>query len=123
MNDFGLWFITGVEHIADLAAYDHILFICLLVLAYPIKDWRRLVILITAFTVGHSCSLAISIVKNLTLPTPFIEFLIALSILLTALFQLMSYKKPELNSGKTIYGTVVLFGLIHGLGFSFLLNA
>jgi hypothetical protein len=123
MNDFGLWFSTGMEHISDLGAYDHILFVTLLVLAYPIKDWRKLVILITAFTLGHSLSLALSIYTDQTLSSSVIEFLIALSILVTALFQLVNHKKTDFFSRRSIYLMVLLFGFIHGMGFSFLLKA
>jgi len=122
MNDFGLWCSTGFEHIADLEAYDHILFVTLLTLAYPLLEWRKLLILITAFTVGHSVSLALSVVNGLNLPSSFIEFLIAFSILITALVEFIQFKKKNFASGRIIYIMVVLFGLIHGMGFSFLLK-
>jgi hypothetical protein len=122
MNDFGLWCSTGFEHIADLEAYDHILFVTLLTLAYPLLEWRKLLILITAFTVGHSVSLALSVVNGLNLPTSFIEFLIAFSILITGIVEFIQLKKTDFASGKIIYMMVVLFGLIHGMGFSFLLK-
>ena len=123
MNEFGLWFSTGVEHIADLSAYDHILFVTLLVMAYPLNAWRSLILLVTAFTVGHSLSLAISILNDMTLSTPLIELCIALSILFTALFQLLNFSGKTQFGLKSWYTLVLVFGLIHGLGFSFLLKA
>lgn len=122
MNDFGLWCSTGFEHIADLEAYDHILFVTLLTLAYPLFEWRKLLILITAFTVGHSFSLAFSMVNGLNLPTALIEWLIAFSILITGIVEFIQLKKTKFANGKSIYMMVVFFGLIHGLGFSFLLK-
>lgn len=122
MNDFGLWCSTGFEHIADLEAYDHILFVTLLTLAYPLFEWRKLLILITAFTVGHSFSLAFRMVNGLNLPTALIELLIAFSILITGIVEFIQLKKTKFANGKSIYMMVVFFGLIHGLGFSFLLK-
>jgi len=123
MNDFVLWFSTGVEHIADLSAYDHILFVTLLVMAFPLTEWRKLLWLVTAFTVGHSLSLALSVVENLNLNSFIIEFGIALSILMTALTQFVLQVKSKKPNEPFFYGTIIFFGLIHGMGFSFLLKA
>jgi hypothetical protein len=123
MKDFWLWFSTGVEHITDLSGYDHILFVSLLALAYCFKEWKHLVLMITAFTVGHSISLAVSVISNLQLCNELIEFFIAFSILITAVYHLWNIKKPNEQQSKFLYFIVVFFGLIHGLGFSFLLKA
>lgn len=122
MNDFGIWFSTGLQHITDLKAYDHILFLVSLSLVNPLREWRKLIILITAFTVGHSLSLAFSVLNYWNISASLIEFFIALSILITALIQLWNYKNEEFKSGRTIYLLVLFFGLIHGMGFSFLLK-
>lgn len=123
MNEFGLWFGTGVEHILDLEGYDHILFVALLTLAFPFRDWRRLLIVITAFTLGHSFSLALSATNVVSFPRLYIELLIALSILVTAVYQAISYRSQRPGHPAFLYTTVTLFGLIHGLGFSFLLKS
>ncbi|MBL7934114.1 MAG: HupE/UreJ family protein [Bacteroidia bacterium] len=122
MNSFTLWFSTGMEHILDFSGYDHILFVSLLVLTFPPSDWKKVLILITAFTVGHSISLALSVINSLHLNQGLIEFLIAFSILLSATYNLVFYKNPPKRGKSFLYLIVTFFGLIHGLGFSFLLR-
>jgi hypothetical protein len=126
MNDFQLWFLVGVEHLLDASGYDHILYICLLALAFPLYEWRKLVILVTGFTIGHSLSLAISVTMDLDFPRALIEFLISVSILATGIFQLIRLQpgKPLAVYGNAIlYCGTVFFGLVHGLGFSLVLRA
>src|SRR4051812_7959567 len=95
MNEFWIWFSTGTEHILDLKGYDHILFVTLLSLTFPFNNWRKLLVLVTAFTVGHSISLALSVTGQIqTRPAP-VEFLIALSILISAFYNLFTYKKTN----------------------------
>lgn len=120
MQNFWLWFSTGLEHITDIGGYDHILFVTLLTISYTFKSWKKLLVMITAFTLGHSISLALSVLTNLNINTSLIEFLIAFSVFLTAIYQLW---KREKGDAKWIYIMVVLFGLIHGTGFSYLLKA
>ncbi|MBP9069626.1 MAG: HupE/UreJ family protein [Bacteroidia bacterium] len=120
MENFWLWFSTGLEHITDLGGYDHILFVTLLSIGYTFSSWKKLVVMITAFTLGHSISLALSVIGNLSINTALIEFLIALSIFITAVYHL---RVKENSNAKWIYMIVVLFGLIHGTGFSYLLKA
>jgi hypothetical protein len=123
MNDFWIWFSTGVGHIIDINGYDHILFVSLLFFAFPLSDWKKILILITAFTVGHSVSLALSASDAIYVSQPWIEFLIALSILVSAIHQLLYLKTEAQNKSLLLYIMVLLFGLIHGMGFSFLLKA
>lgn len=123
MNPFTLWFSTGMEHILDLAGYDHILFVTLLVLSFPPQEWKKVVLLVTAFTLGHSLSLALSVIGYIKLPSALVEFLIALSILISAIYQVAFYKNPPKRGRRFLYLIVSLFGLIHGLGFSFLLRS
>lgn len=123
MNSFTLWFSTGMEHILDLSGYDHILFVSLLVLTFPPQEWKKVLILITAFTVGHSVSLGLSVVQSLRINQALVELLIALSILLSACYNLVFYKNPPKRGKSFLYLIVTFFGLIHGLGFSFLLRA
>jgi hypothetical protein len=123
MNEFGLWFSTGVEHILDLQGYDHILFVTLLTLAFPFNEWRKLLVLISAFTIGHSVSLALSVTKQISLPQAWVELLIALSILASAAYQLALYRTKESKTPSFLYIVITFFGLVHGMGFSFLLRS
>ena len=120
MSDFWLWFSTGMEHITDLTGYDHILFVTLLSISYTFASWKKLLVMITAFTIGHSISLAISVLTSVEINTALIEFLIALSIFITAVY---SVWKHELARSNVVYVVVAIFGLIHGTGFSYLLKA
>jgi hypothetical protein len=122
MNDWLIWFTTGIEHILDLNGYDHIMFVCLLVFTYPIKDWKKLLLLITAFTLGHSLTLALSVSDVIKVPQQYTELLIILSIILTGIYLLFTSKNPA-KGGRVIYLIICCFGLIHGLGFSYLLKA
>jgi hypothetical protein len=120
MTNFWLWFSTGLQHITDLGGYDHILFVTLLAISYSFASWKKVLVMITAFTLGHSLSLASSVLFDLNINTGIIEFLIALSILLTAIYSLWNRESKKVN---VVYWTVAFFGLIHGLGFSYLLKA
>ncbi|PBQ34186.1 HupE / UreJ protein [Sphingobacteriaceae bacterium] len=122
MNEFGLWFMMGMEHILSLGAYDHILFVVLLVLASSLKEWKTLLILVTAFTLGHSISLVLSVNDYITVNSPLIEWMIALTILLSAVYQVINFKKAEHSKKSFLYIIITLFGLVHGLGFSILLK-
>jgi hypothetical protein len=123
MSEFWIWFSTGLEHILNVSGYDHILFVTLLALTFSREKVRKLLFLITAFTIGHSLSLAISVIFNFKLNTSFVEFLIALSILTTAIYHLVNYKKDDFQNPPLLYCITCFFGLIHGLGFSFLLKS
>jgi len=123
MSSFWLWFSTGIAHITDLNGYDHILFISLLAIAYTFRDWKKLLILVSAFTIGHSVSLALSVFDVVYIPAPIIELLIAMSILITALFRLVNFRNSSGKHVPWLYLLVTIFGLIHGMGFSFLLKA
>lgn len=117
-----MWFKMGMEHILSLGAYDHILFVVLLVLASSLKEWTSLLILVTAFTLGHSISLVLSITDLVSVNTPLIEWMIALTILISALYQALNYRTAEIQNKTFLYSIITLFGLVHGLGFSILLK-
>ncbi len=123
MDEFKIWFFTGIEHILDLKGYDHILFVTLMVLTYYFNKWGKLLLLISAFTIGHSISLALSVTNKIYLPPPLTEFFIALSILITAVYHLVYYKKVDQKNATFVIFIVVFFGLIHGMGFSYLLRS
>lgn len=116
MSDFSIYFQLGWQHILDLNGYDHILFVLVLCCSYTLKDWRRILWLITAFTVGHSITLALAVFKIVRIDTSWIEFLIPITILITALYNLP--KKRKQRNPYILYVMTLCFGLIHGLGFS-----
>lgn len=122
MQDFPLYFDLGWHHILDWKGYDHILFVMVLCGTYLLTDWRRVLILVTAFTIGHSITLALSVLKLITVKTDLIEFLIPVTILVTALSNIFAGKgKPKGTRLK--YILALFFGLIHGMGFSNYLNS
>ena len=124
MSIFELYFKLGIQHIADLKGYDHILFILTLCVVYRITEWRKLLILITAFTIGHSLTLVLATLNLLRIDGDLIEWLIPLTIFITALANvLMERKQYSLALHKVKYIAALFFGLIHGLGFSNYLRA
>ncbi|MFT3844955.1 MAG: HupE/UreJ family protein [Lacibacter sp.] len=117
MGDFGFYLREGVYHITDWKGYDHIMFVMALCLPYLLKDWRRVLILITAFTLGHTITLALSVFNKIIVPTNWIEFLIPVTIVITALENLMSNNTDRKHTNWR-YISALVFGLIHGMGFS-----
>jgi ABC-type antimicrobial peptide transport system permease subunit len=117
MGDFGFYLREGFYHITDWKGYDHILFVMALCLPYFLKDWKQVLILITAFTIGHSVTLALSVFNKILIPSTWIEFLIPITIIITALENLFRNNTQPKHVGFR-YVAALLFGLIHGLGFS-----
>jgi hypothetical protein len=118
MTSFELYFKLGLQHILDLKGIDHVLFILALCAVYVARDWAKILLLVTAFTIGHSLTLALATFNLVQVRSEVIEFLIPVTIAITALVTLV---KPKPNSGKGIqlnYLLALLFGLIHGMGFS-----
>ncbi len=119
MQSFPFYLQLGFEHISNLAGFDHILFLVALCAVYEIRQWRNIFILVTAFTVGHSITLALSSFRAITIPSSIIEFLIPTTILLTALHNVIGRHSVEGSAqmGKN-YAMALFFGFIHGMGFS-----
>ncbi len=117
MQDFSLYFELGWQHILDWQGYDHILFLLALCGVYVLPDWKKVLILVTAFTIGHSITLALSVMKFIRIDSNLIEFLIPLTILITAFSNILS-KKPKSKGIALKYFLALSFGLIHGMGFS-----
>lgn len=117
MPDFLMYFKLGWEHIISLDALDHQLFVMVLIAAFSFRDLKKILILITAFTVGHSLTLALSVLDLIRIPSNWVEFLIPVTILLTALESLTKRKHPE-STLKVNYLLALFFGLVHGLGFA-----
>ena len=123
MGDFGIYCSMGIEHITDLDGSDHILFIAALCIRYLWSDWKKLLILVTAFTIGHSVTLALSTFSIINVPLSLTEFFIALTIIFTAIDNLWVKKFQFSKKYPVIYFLALFFGLIHGLGFSTLLKS
>lgn len=117
MQDFGFYFGFGWEHIISKDALDHQLFIAVLAAIYVLKDWKQVLILVTAFTIGHSITLALSVFDVIRLNSKWVEFLIPVTIVITALSNLFQ-KKFTPRSIRINYFLALFFGLIHGMGFA-----
>ena len=117
MEDFRFYFGIGWEHIISWEALDHILFITALAAIYLLKDWKQVLILVTAFTIGHSLTLVLSVLDIVRFPGKWVEFLIPCTIVVTAIINLFqknfSHKSIRIN-----YFLALFFGLIHGMGFA-----
>jgi len=125
MSEFALYFGLGKDHILDYVnGYDHILFVLALCAIYMMRDWKKILILVTAFTIGHSITLALATLHIISVATDVIEFLIPLTIFITAVSNL--FRKEDATDHKHIqvnYWFALGFGLIHGMGFSNYLRA
>jgi hypothetical protein len=114
---FSTYLQLGFDHISDLNGYDHILFIIALCAIYRLKDWRQILILVTAFTIGHSVTLALAALKIVQIKTELIEFLIPVTILITCFYNILKKETLKTNIHWN-YALALVFGLIHGVGFS-----
>ena len=119
MQDFFFFFLIGLHHVLDINGYDHVLFLIALTVPYLAKDWKRILVLVTIFTVGHSLALVLSVFNFVKVNADLVEFVIPITILLTAFYNLIhagkTMPKENLNF---ISITTLFFGIIHGLGFS-----
>jgi hypothetical protein len=116
-STFTTFFQLGLEHIADIKGYDHILYIIAMCAIYKYSEWKKTLILVTAFTIGHSLTLALAALKIVQVNAALIEFLIPLTIFITAIFNLVRKEKTT-QKMEWNYPIALGFGLIHGLGFS-----
>jgi hypothetical protein len=119
MEQFKLYFELGLTHVLDINGYDHVLFLVVLAAPYLFSSWKKILFLVTIFTIGHSVSLVLSSYNVVSVNSKLVEFIIPVTIAFTAIFNIIT-------SGKRIYSskislillTTLLFGVIHGLGFS-----
>lgn len=130
MENFIFFLKQGFSHISDMNAYDHILFISALAAMYSIRQWKHLLFLVTAFTIGHSVALALATFEIVSVNSSGVEFLIPVTIIATCIWNLYQIwfkegiedEEKEMfhveHFGKFNYGVVTFFGLIHGMGFS-----
>lgn len=119
MSDFHLYFTLGLEHVLDIQAYDHVLFLMALSVGYTFKDWKRLLVLVSVFTLGHTLALVLSVLAWLSMNSRLVEFCIPLTILTAAMANFFTLQKKVSKPISYPAAAITLFfGLIHGLGFS-----
>jgi len=123
VGEFELYFKLGLEHIADIKAYDHMVFLLALCALYQLSSWKKVAVLATAFTIGHSLTLALTALDMIKISSDLVETLIPITIIITGLSNII---KPDENLESSTFGKVMwryyvialIFGLIHGMGFS-----
>lgn len=124
MSDFWIFFKVGLNHVLDVHGYDHLLFLIALSVPYTSRDWKKILILVSFFTLGHSLSMLLSIFNIVSIKTIWIELLIPITILVAALFNLIIAGKSSKSGNITfVAGVTIFFGIIHGLGFSNYFNS
>lgn len=124
MESFLIFLKVGLTHVLNIHSYDHILFLIALSAPYIAKEWKRIIILVSLFTLGHSLSLLLSVFNIVKVSENWVELLILATILIVAFYNLIlvgkSYKKTNINF---IAVVTILFGIVHGLGFSNYFNS
>jgi HupE / UreJ protein len=119
MSEFWIYFNTGLRHVLDINAYDHVLFLIALTIPYAFKDWQRVLLLVTLFTLGHTMALLLSVYDFVQIKVNLVEFLIPITILITAIFHLFTAGKNSKKESISFIAIItIFFGIIHGLGFS-----
>ena len=118
MDDFTLYFKMGLHHVLDFSAYDHILFLIVLAVVFNFKQWKKVLWLVTLFTIAHSITLALSAFEIIKIKVAVIEFLIPLTIFITGLVNIITINKTAKGNENINLLFALFFGLIHGLGFS-----
>lgn len=119
MDNLGVFFLNGWEHIVDIKAYDHLLFVMTLCAAFKLTQLRQVLIIITAFTIGHSGTLILSALDIIPTNPDLIDLLIPFTIMITAIANIINYgKEGKFSDAKLKYAIALVFGLIHGLAFA-----
>jgi hydrogenase/urease accessory protein HupE len=119
MGDFELYFNLGLDHVLDINGYDHLLFLLALTVPFDTKEWKKLLLLLTLFTLGHTLSLFLSILNIVSIKASWIELFIPITILITAIYNLIKTIQNSKNqSFPFVLFATLFFGVVHGLGFS-----
>lgn len=132
LNEFPTWFTTGLYHILDIDGYDHMLFLWCLCIRYTLNSWKSVFILVTAFTIGHCITLVACTTGYLWIPSAWVELSVALTILISAILPFLKTIRQSKSlsfsmlsaiekTSKSYYALALVFGFIHGMGFSNLL--
>ena len=122
VDQFLVFLRVGFSHISDIKGFDHILFIVTLCSIYRLSDWKKVTILVTAFTLGHSITLALAAMHIIVPNTYLVELLIPVTILVTSIYNLIQHESDRKHSLRISYILALSFGFIHGLGFSNFFN-
>lgn len=122
MSVFTTYLELGFHHIFNASAFDHILFIIALCAVYKVEQWKKILLMVTAFTIGHSITLALAVLDVFSVESKYVEFVIPITILLTAIINL--FQKSEHGKGRMgiRYVVAVVFGLVHGMAFAGLIG-
>lgn len=118
MDDFKLYFLLGLKHVLDLAACDHILFLIVLTVVFSFYQYKKVIGLLSFFTIGHTITLALAVYGVMEVEKDLVEFLIPVTIAITGGFNILRAKRAALGKQKVSLFFALFFGLIHGLGFS-----
>jgi hypothetical protein len=119
LEDF--WFNVqyGVNHVLDINGYDHVLFLIVLTIPYLFKDWKRVLVLVSVFTLGHTLSLVLAAYSVVSVNGKLVEFLIPITILIVAVFNVFTAgKNSKTEKLGVLFFSTLFFGLVHGLGFA-----
>ena len=124
MSDFWIYFNIGLKHVLNVCAYDHVLFLLALTVPYEFKNWKQILILVSFFTLGHTLALFLSVFNVIAIKANIVEFLIPITILVTALYNIIFSGKSSKKNTITFIGIItVFFGIVHGVGFSNYFNS
>jgi len=119
MSDFWIYVEIGLKHVLNIKSYDHVLFLMALTVPHAFKDWKKILLLVTVFTVGHTLALILSVFQIIMIKAELVELLIPITILITAIFNFFSIgKTSKKESVNSVVFITLFFGVIHGLGFS-----
>ena len=118
MHPFQFYLKLGFNHIANFNGYDHILFLVVLCAVYQLKQWKKIIILVTAFTIGHSITLFLVSFDIFSIPSRYVKLLIPITIMITSLHNIRSIEKIKNSNMSKNYFLALFFGLIHGMDFS-----
>ncbi|MDC2996702.1 HupE/UreJ family protein [Flavobacteriaceae bacterium] len=118
MHPFQFYLKLGFNHIANFNGYDHILFLVVLCAVYQLKQWKKIIILVTAFTIGHSITLFLVSFDIFSIPSRYVKLLIPITIMITSLHNIGSIEKIKNSNMSKNYFLALFFGLIHGMDFS-----
>jgi hypothetical protein len=119
LNEFLFNVEIGVSHVLDINAYDHVLFLMVLTIPYMFKDWKRVITLVSLFTLGHTLSLVLAAYNVVAVSGVLVEFLIPITILVMAVYNIFTAGKgAQKERIGLLFLTSLFFGLIHGLGFA-----
>ena len=119
MSEFMIYFQIGLKHVLNIHSYDHVLFLIALAVPFSFSDWKRILLLVTVFTLGHTTALFLSVFGIISVKVNVVELLIPITILITAFYNLFTAGKTSKNGSVNLVFIITLFfGIIHGLGFS-----